>query len=113
MPSKAYAIKQRGKGLGQELSQQLKTTDFEALRQLCSLFPKIRLSYGNDYSKIKARLLFQLSMWLGDYYNQDERDRKKLVAQKLKPELDRISDANSWEMYQHFYESLLAEFRRG
>jgi hypothetical protein len=86
---------------------------FELLRQLVVLFPKIELSLNNptenmDFPTVQSRLKFQLAMWLGDYSTELELIQ---VANALLPVIEEIEDTKSWKMYQHFLQTLIAEFK--
>jgi hypothetical protein len=47
-------------------------------------------------------------MWLGDYSTELELIQ---VANALLPVIEEIEDTKSWKMYQHFLQTLIAEFK--
>jgi len=110
-PLNATFAKNYGRLKGFQFARGMGSSDFESLRELVVIFPKIDLveSYQNDYDRVRSRLKFQLAMWLGDH-----RSGRNLldVVDALMPVIEnKVNDKRSWKMYQHLVQTMLAEFK--
>jgi len=110
----SYA-KTRGKELGAVVARSNRNSrprdkiDFEAIRQLVKVFPRIDLTVPKDFMKVRSRLKFQLAMWVGDAGG--DFDKRKTIAEGLLQAVEQIRDGQSWKMYQHLVQTLIAEFK--
>lgn len=106
----AFYAKKEGERLGGQFANTPpnKNEDFETLRQLMVIFPRIELTYGDDFEKIRERLKFQLAMWLGDTGNSE---KQRIIVDDLLPVINNITSSKTWKMYKNLVQTMIAEFK--